>query len=939
LTIRAQAAVTAGARGVILAAVGVPASSLFGRDEELARVRALIEGVSDSGGALVIRGEAGIGKSALISQAAIRAKQRGFSVLTATGVQSETRYAFAGLHQLLHPFLGALDKLPGPQRRALEKAFGTLDVGPGEAPDVFLIALGALGVITDAAVKAPLLLVVEDAQWLDRPSCEVLGFVGRRLDLEPVILLFGVREGVSSPADEAGLPELRLTPLEEVAATALLSSRAGDLPPDLRARVLREAAGNPLALIELPKALAGHDEAAPAPNPLPLTARLEAAFAARLSDLPAGTRTLLLLASLDDSGETRDLLRAAGLMLARPLGTEAFGPAVAGGLGVVESGQFRFRHPLMRSAVQQAAAPAERRAGHAALAEVLADRPDRSVWHRAAAADRPAETVAADLADLARRAELRGGGDVAVAALELAASLSDQPQQGQRLAQAAFLALKLGRWDVSLRLARQAQQVPLGAYERATVAYLLEVLGGSWSGPASIRSFLQVAEDLAAAGDKARALQALHLVSLRVHWANPDNETRQRIVAVAGRVTASRDDPLFLEVLADADPVQEGREVIDRLTALAPASLTDPYELMAAGGAASAVWADDLTVPFLRQAGEGFRAAGHLHELTTALVFEAWAHLRRGDIRAVVPAAAEAARMAAETRQPRYVAVARAALAIAAGERGDPAAEELATEAEAILLPTGANPLLALIALTRGRIALAAERFTEAYEHLARIFDPGDVAYFPFVRGWALADIVDAAVYAERDLSEVHGFIAEWETIAAQTRAGHLRAQLCYTRAMLASETTAAQQFTAALAQTPGWPSYRARTQLAYGTWLRRRRHNTESRAPLREAADTFTALGSTRLADRAQRELRASGQTVRQRQPQVWDQLTPQELQIAQLAADGLTNREIGERLYISHRTVGSHLYQLFPKLGVTSRTELRAVLAPAARDRVPGR
>ena len=251
----------------------------------------------------------------------------------------------------------------------------------------------------------------------------------------------------------------------------------------------------------------------------------------------------------------------------------------------------------------------------------------------------------------------------------------------------------------------------------------------------------------------------------------------------------------------------------------------------------------------------------------------------------------------------------------------------------------GANPLLALVELTRGRIALAGERFTEAYEHLARIFDPGDVAYFPFARGWALADITDAAIYAERDLSEVRGLVAEWETIAARTRAGHLRAQLGYTRAMLASETTAAQRFAAALAETPGWPSYRARIQLAYGTWLRRRRHNTESRPPLREAAETFTALGSTRLADRAQRELRASGETVRPRQPQVWDQLTPQELQIAQLAADGLTNREIGERLYISHRTVGSHLYQLFPKLGVTSRAELRAMLEPAAPDRVPER
>jgi DNA-binding CsgD family transcriptional regulator len=241
----------------------------------------------------------------------------------------------------------------------------------------------------------------------------------------------------------------------------------------------------------------------------------------------------------------------------------------------------------------------------------------------------------------------------------------------------------------------------------------------------------------------------------------------------------------------------------------------------------------------------------------------------------------------------------------------------------------GANPLLALVELARGRIALVSERYTEAYDHYARIFDPGDIAHHPYVRGWALADIVDAAVYAERDVGPVRGLVAEWEPIAAQTQASHLRVQLSYARAMLAGEAAAEAEFAAALAQMTGWPSYRARTQLAYGTWLRRRRRNAESRGPLREAADALTVLGSTRLAERAQRELRASGETVRRRGPEAADQLTPQELQIALLAADGLTNREIAQRLYISHRTVGTHLYQLFPKLGVTSRAELRAALA----------
>jgi DNA-binding CsgD family transcriptional regulator len=921
---------------VILAAVRIPAPPLYGRDAELARLRDLIGHVSDRGGALVIRGEAGIGKSALIARAAARARERGLSVVTAAGVQSEARFAFAGLHQLLRPFLDSLGKLPSPQRRALEMAFGLRDVLDGKAPDVFLIALGALGVITEAAATAPALLVVEDAQWLDQPSCEVLGFIGRRLDLEPVILLFSVREGLSSPADVVGLPELRIPPLDSAAADALLSSRAEDLPPEVRTQVLREAAGNPLALIELPKALAGHDDPRPAPqHPLPLTARLEEVFAARLSDFPAATRALVLLGSLDDGGETGDLLRAAELMLAHPVGAEAFDPAVTRGLGVIESDRFRFRHPLMRSAVQQAVTPAERRRGHAALAAVMADRPDRSVWHRAASTDGPAEAVAADLTELARRMELRGGGDVAVAALDLAASLSDQPRQGQRRVQAAWLAFERGRWDVSLRLARQAQRLPLAAYERTMVTYLLELLGGGWSGSASIRNFLQVADDLARAGDKARALQMISKMSLRVYFSNPDEETRQRMVAVLGRVAPSRDDLLFLEALAYADPVGQGREIIDRLTVLASAGLSGPDDLSAAGGVASAVWADDLSVPLLREAGEACRATGQLIGLTKALTLEAWAHLRRGDIRAAVPAAAEGARMAVETRQPRYMAVAKAALAVAAGDRGDPAAGDLASEAEAVLLPMGANPLLAVVELARGRIALAGERFTEAYDHLARVFDPGDVAHHPFLCGWAVADIVDAAVYAERDLGEVRGLVAEWEKIAAQTTAWYLRVQLSYAQARLADEADAERRFAAALAEVSGLPAYRARTQLAYGTWLRRRRRNAESRPPLREAADAFTVLGSTRFADRALRELRASGETVRGRQPEAWDQLTPQELQIAQLAADGLTNREIGERLYISHRTVGTHLYQLFPKLGVTSRAELRALLEPSARDR----
>ena len=912
------------------ARAGASASPLLGREQELLHVRNLIDGVSDRGAALVIRGEAGVGKSALLMQAVAWGREQRFSVLTATGVQSEARVAFAGLHQLLHPLLGELGRLPGPQRRALQTAFG---IAEGETPDLFLIALAALGLVAEAADGAPLLLAVEDAQWLDPLSCEVLGFIGRRVGVEPVILLIGVRDGVSDPADGLDLPELLLGPLADDAARALLTSRAGDVAPDLAERVLREAAGNPLALIELPKALANPPGGQSSPgSPLPLTARLEETFATRLSDCPDDTRMLLLLAALDDSGETDDLLRAAELALGYAVGALVFDPAVKAGLCTTERGRVRFRHPLVRSAIQQAAAAGDRRRGHAALAQLRAGQPDRSVWHRAAAATGPDEQVAADLDETARRAQLHGDGDVAIAALELAAGLTaDEAGQGRRLARAVDVALGLGRWDICQRLARQAASLGLDPYERMQISFHLEVIDGRWEGRATVRAFIKLASDLAAAGDRPRALKALGNVGMLAYWASADDHDRRQILAIAETVTDSSDDVDFLDVLSFTDPVGHGHEVIERLSSLVSGGLSAPDDLLNAGLALTSVWADHLALPLLHRAGEAFSRSGNISALMYSRMFEAWAHVHRGEIRAAYPAAAEAARLAEETRDLMYLASANVVLAIVAGERGDPAATELAARAEAHFLAVGAHPMLALVEMARGRTALAAERFSEAFGHLVRVFAPGDIAHHPHACGWALADIADAAVHGDGDLAMVRGLLRQWEAVAARTGSGYLRAQAGYVRALLADQASGEQQFAAALAVMSGLPAYRARTQLAYGTWLRRRYRTAESRAPLREAADTLTALGQLRLADRARRELRAAGETVRQREPEAWDQLTAQELQIAQLAAEGLSNRQIGERLYLSHRTVGFHLYKLFPKLGVTSRRGLRAVLEPS--------
>jgi ATP/maltotriose-dependent transcriptional regulator MalT len=313
-------------------------------------------------------------------------------------------------------------------------------------------------------------------------------------------------------------------------------------------------------------------------------------------------------------------------------------------------------------------------------------------------------------------------------------------------------------------------------------------------------------------------------------------------------------------------------------------------------------------------------------------VFEAWAELHCGAVRRAITSAAEGARIAEEMRALRYVTAARLAQAIAGAQQGeDETPDRLIAEAEALLFPLGSNPMLALPALARGRVALARERFGEAYEQLVRIFDPAGVAFHPFVRGWAIADLADAAVRGDGDLEAVRGYLAEWETISDATGAPHLQVQVAYAAAILAKDAVAEEHYRIAIASARAdWPFYVARAQLAYGVWLRRHRRMTQSRAPLREAAETFDALGQLRYAERARRELRASGERTRRRAPGAWAELSPQELQIAQLAADGLSNREIGEQLYLSHRTIESHLYRLFPKLGITSRAQLRDALEP---------
>jgi DNA-binding CsgD family transcriptional regulator len=910
-----------------LEVVASAAPLLLGRNRELAQLHALVDGIEEQGGALVVRGEAGIGKSALLAAAKERALHRGVAVVSTTGALSEARLAFAGLHQLLLPLLDGLELLPDPQRRALESAFG---IAEGDAPDLFLIGLATLGLVAERSAETPLLFVVEDAHWLDRPSSEVLQFVARRIEQDPAVLLFAVREGVPSVFDDAGLPELPLAGLDEDASNALLDLAAAELPDDLRRRILKVAAGNPLALIELPAAAAQLGTPAAQSGPLPLTTRLEQTFASRLTTLDADVQKLLLLAALDDV-DLAELSRAAGT----PVEPDDLAPAVDAGLGRLDAGGFRFRHPLIVSAVKQAATADQLRAAHAALAEALADQPDRAIWHRAAALSGPDDEVADALDAAANRAALRGAGDVAVSAFERAAELTVEPEdRALRLYSAGDLAREIGRPGDSVRLLRTAQQIGLPPAERVMAAFSLEIADSTWSGSATIRDFARIARELADKHDGKRALRALDTIAVRAYWERLDEATRREVAAISDEIAVPADDTARLYVLGLIDPFGRCKEVIEHVRRLSPVGLSDPQQLFEVGVAASAVWAWNLGLPFLQAAASTARVQGRLSLLSHTLVFESWANVHRGAVRDAITRAAEGSRIAEEVRALRYIVAARLAQAIAGAEQGeDEIPERLITEAEALLVPLGTHPMLALTALARGKLALARERFGDAYEHLVRIFDSTSVAFHPFVGGWALADLADAAVRGDGDLDAARGYLADWERVAADTRASHLEVQLAYTSAILAPDAVAERHFRAAIAAAqPEWPFYVARSQLAYGVWLRRRRRMTQSRAPLREAAETFDALGLLRYAERTRRELRASGETVRRRDPGAWAQLSPQELQIAQLAAEGLSNRQIGEQLYLSHRTVESHLYRLFPKLGVTSRAQLRDALEPVA-------
>jgi DNA-binding CsgD family transcriptional regulator len=915
------------------------AVSLVGRDREREMIAGLLEGVQARGGALVVRGEAGVGKSALLAAAAGMAADLGMLMLRTAGVQSEMHLPFACLHQLLRPVLARVDDLPPLQRDAMRATFFMTDA---PAPDLFLVALAVLELLSEAAGGSPVVVIADDAQWLDRSTADVLAFVARRVESDPVVVLASVREGHDSPLVAAGLPGLPLSGLADRAARELLDAHFPGLPPAVRDRLLAEAEGNPLALLELPAALSPGMRGGEAglPAHLPLSVRLEQAFAARAADLPATTRALLQVAAADDGSGLAEVVEATEIAAGVRPGVGDLDPAVQARLIQADGPAVRFRHPLVRSAVYQAASVAERHAAHAALGEVLASDPDRRAWHQAAAVVGRNPAVAAELEQAAGRARRRGDLVAAVAGYERAAALTDPRRRGELLLRAAEVASELGRSEMVRRLLRETDALELGSRERARSLGLADAFrGGSARDPAPVRALVEAARAMTAEGDSDLALSLLSAAARRCFWGDLSGQPVADVLGAADRAGIAPDDPRLLHIQAMAAPLERSAVVLGQLARLDPPDEPGTLQLLAT--AANSAGGFDRALSLYGAAAARLREQGRLGVLARVLATRAWSAILVGDFPAALTSAEEGARLAAETAQPLSEMQAWTAQATLAALRGDhTAAGDLAARIEQAALPLGAASTLAHVQYARGLSALGRGRHQEAYDQLRRVYEPGDPAHHHVLLSYVIGDLAEAAAHSgHRD--EARAIMRRVASLARQTPSPWLHATLRYARAVLADDEDAEAPFRDAAddADMARWPFLRARLQLAFGEWLRRQRRTGDSRAPLRAARDAFDALGATPWGERARQELRAAGETSRRRARGTLDVLTAQELQIVQMAADGLSNREIGQRLYLSHRTVESHLYRAFRKLGITSRAQLLGVLgnpmqAPAWAD-----
>ncbi|GAB7046558.1 helix-turn-helix transcriptional regulator [Catenuloplanes indicus] len=903
-------------------------SSLVGRTAEIAVLaEAIARADAGHGGGLLLTGDPGVGKSALLDAAAEQARQRGARVLRCVGTPSESDRPYAGLRRLLTPVLGTIEAPLPATRQALRAALGDSD----EPVTAHRVGLAALQLLTDAAQRAPLTVIADDVQWLDAASCHVLAFVVRRLADDPVLMVAAARAGDlgGNPLAESQLRVVPVNPLDEHAAAVLLDARAPGLPPLVREHLLNAAEGNPLALTELPLAIREERDILATPA-LPLTERLARSFGDRAAGLPVATRTLLLVMAVNDGDTVAEMLAAASRVTGTPTTLDELAPAERAGLIRTVSGRLVFRHPLVRAAVDRSAAPDLRRAVHAALADLAGDE-ERRVRHRAAATVGTDEEVAASLERLAVRAVRRGAGFTAEALLERSVTLSPDPHDAIRRALAAVSGHGYGRPATPLlRLAiERADPAAVDPMTRCVLEMLTraETPDRFTGAPAALTHVARVVSRHGAT-DPAKALRLLESVGNLAFLADLDEPTRTALLAALDTLPLEPGDPRRTTLMAQISPWERGPAVLASLAGRRPGDATTEADL-ALGLAALFVGALPTATGFLRSGIDGLRSLGNFANLSWALAYQAWACALLARHPATIAAAGECTRLTGEGGTPRWAMGAALAEAAVSARRGQVApAHALADRTEATLTDERATPLVALVQLVRGTAGLAAGDPQAALDALLRMFDPHGGAYNRNLRGWGFTDLMDAAALTGR-LDAVRDLHAEMTELAARTGSPQLTAATAASAPLLAAAGTAEAAFDRALASgLHDWPWQRGSLLLHYGSWLRRQRRRTEARGPLRAAYEAYESIGAQAWAERAAEELRSAGENVSGLARPAMDTLTSQELQIAQLAAEGLTNREIGDRLYVSPRTVRNHLYNIFPKLGVSSRAELAEVV-----------
>lgn len=926
-----QAQATASARGP-LEATGAERDEpvrILGRVRELAMLTRRVDALPGAGGALVLSGDPGIGKTTVVEEVARHAAARGCVVLRVRGLDDESHLPYAGLHQLVEALSEERAALPAPRRRALEVAFGLHD-DAGVEP--FFVRMAMLELLTGGPRGRAVLLVAEDVQWLDRETSDVLAFVARRVSADPVLLLATVCTGFTDTLVRTLTARVELGPLGREAADQLLDASSVPVSRALRPRLLAWAGGNPLALVELPLAFAatgggpwdeGNDD------PVPTTARLQRAFVARALSLAAPTRAVLLVVAVLDGGTVEEVLAAATAISGDRVHLADADVAVTVGLLDREPGadgsRLLFRHALARTAVLNETSAPQLQQAHLAVAASVPDA-ERRAWHRSFASALPDPDLADELEGIASRAQRRGGLSVARVAYQRAAALTgDQVVRARRLLQAAEIAHDQGDRAEMEHLLRQAQGAELGVVEQCRVEHLMQAFSGPPGSLDDTARFIADASAVARAGDVDLALQIL-ISPLQWSYFNALTEpVAGELVRAAEGLGAPRDDPWLLVALALGDPAGRARQVMERAR---PALLTagnDPFRQFVLASAAAAVGDVETALSALPAAVRGLRARGALFMLAHALHADALLQYYRGDWNEGVSAAAEGASLAAETGQPVWAALTELLQARYAAVRGD-----LDASLELIDRTVAALPAFAFVhaAHARGVHALAAEQYEEAYAQ----FSGPLLRRTPGMQSAAgLSELAEAAAACGRQ-QEARSLLQPFEELVRHGAGPHLQAEIACCRALLARDEDAQDLFETATAPVyAAWPFLRARSELAYGSWLRRQRRINDSRPHLRAARDGFDRLGALPWGERARRELRAAGESSQQAVRGAAAVLSPQELQIATLAASGLTNRQIAGRLFLSHRTIGTHLYQAFPKLGISSRLQLAEALRPA--------